>query len=87
MLPDCANLISIMNSLITANPFFSTNIILNQGSYLNSLEEIQRISSLLNEQSLSDKLAMSLLNESSKIFFPDIYGPLSEYSGVFPVKQ
>ena len=86
VLPDLANLLSIMNSLITANPYFSTNVILNQGSYLSSLQEIQRISSLLNEQSLSDKLALNLLNESSKVFFQDTYGPLSTYFGVIPVR-
>ena len=86
MLPDLTNLLKMMNDLISANPYFSTNVILNQGSFLSSIEEIQRISSLLNEQSLSDKLALSLLNESSKVFFPDIYGPLSTYSGVIPVK-
>ena len=76
-----------MNSLITANPYFSTNVILNQGSYLSSLQEIQRISSLLNEQSLSDKLSLRLMNESSKVFFPDTFGPLSTYSGVTQVKR
>ena len=86
VLPDLSNLFSIMNSLITANPYFSTNVILNQGSYLSSLQEIQRISSLLNEQSLSDKLSLRLMNESSKVFFPDTFGPLSTYSGVITVK-
>ena len=88
ILPDPSYpLLTVMNDLITANPYFSTNVILNQGNYLSSLGEILRISSLINEQSLSDKLALTLLNESSKVFFPDTYGPLSSYSGVNSVKK
>ena len=84
VLPDASNLFIAMNDLISANPYFSTNIILNQGSYLNSLEEIQRISSLFNIKSQSDKL--SIINYGDKrlteLAFPQIYGPSAEYVGV-----
>ena len=83
--PDMSNIFTITNDLISGNPRSSTNIILNQGSYLSSLEVIQGISSLLNDQSLSDKLG--LMSNKSTIFFPRIYGPLSAYSGVTPVSS
>jgi hypothetical protein len=69
-----------MDKLVLADPFFSTNIILNQGSYLNSIQIIQKISSLLNVQSYSDKLGL-LMNKSS-IPFPQTYGQMANYSGV-----
>jgi len=80
VLPDLTDLDTIMEKLITADPYFSTNIILNQGSYLNSIQIIQTISSLLNTQSYADKLGL-ILNKSS-IAFPEIYGPMKNYSGV-----
>ena len=78
--PDLTNLETIMDKLVLADPFFSTNIILNQGSYLNSIQIIQKISSLLNVQSYSDKLGL-LMNKSS-FPFPQTYGPMANYSGV-----
>ena len=86
VLPDMTSFLANMNDLISANPYFSSNVILNQGSYLSSLEEIQTIASLLNHQSFSDKLALNL-NDSSTLFFPSIYGPLANYSGVIPVNN
>ena len=83
VLPDYANLQTTIDQLISKNPLFSTNIILNEGSYLLSIQEIQRLSSLLNEQSLSDKLGL-ILNGNAPIF-PQTFGPLSNYSGVIPV--
>ena len=53
---------------------------LNQGSYLNNIQIIQTITSLLNIQSYSDKLG-AILNKSS-IAFPQIFGPMADYSGV-----
>ncbi len=47
------------------------------------IQEIQRISSILNEQSLSDKLGL-ILNGNAPIF-PQTFGPLSNYTGVTPV--
>jgi hypothetical protein len=85
VLPNFSNLQTTIDQLISKNPLFSTNIILNEGSYLLSIQEIQRISSLLNEQSLSDKFGL-ILNGNAP-FFPQTFGPLSNYSGVFPVKK
>ena len=84
VIPDYANFQTTIDQLIQQSPLFSTNIILNQGSYLLSIQEIQRISSLLNEQSLSDKLGL-IMNGNSSINFPQKFGPLSYYSGVIPV--
>jgi len=83
VLPDFFEIDMTINQLINKSPYFSTNIILYEGSYLLSIQEIQRISSLLNEQSLSDKLGL-ILNGNAPIF-PQIFGPLSTYSGVSAV--
>jgi hypothetical protein len=83
VLPDYSNLETTIDKLVSKNPLFSTNIILNEGSCLLSIQEIQRITSLLNEQSLSDKLGL-ILNGNAPIF-PQTYGPLLNYSGVIPV--
>jgi len=83
--PDLSNLQTIINQLMTQNSSFNTNVILNEGSYLLSIQEIQRISSLLNEESLSDKLGLILYGHAT-ICFPQTFGPLSNYSGVVPVK-
>jgi len=80
VLPDFTNFESIKDKLISADPIFSTNVILNQGSYLNNIQIIQRITSLLNIQSYSDKFG-AILNKSS-IAFPQIYGPMADYAGV-----
>jgi hypothetical protein len=77
------NLTSLMNDLITDNPLSDTNIILYEGSFKESGQEIQRISSLLNDQSFSDKLGLILKGDSP--IFPQLYGPLSNYFGVIPV--
>ena len=81
--PDFSNFQTEIEQLITQSPLFRTNIILNEGSYLQSIQEIQRISSMLNEQSLSDKLGL-ILNGNAPIF-PETFGPLSNYTGVSPV--
>ena len=81
--PDFTDINIIKDKIITADPYLSANIILNQGSYLSSVQIIQTISSLLNDESFSDKLAM-ILNKSS-IAFPEIYGPMANFSGVIPV--
>ena len=81
---DSSNLQTIIDQLITKNPYFSTNKILNEGSYLLTIQEIQRITSLLNEQSLSDKFGL-VLNKNAFANFPETFGPLSNYSGVTPV--
>ena len=55
---------------------------------LERIAEIQRISSLLNLQSLEDKLGImgqSKKSQNNKIIFPNVYGPLSEYAGITPV--
>ena len=81
--PHETNLTSLMNDLITENPSFGSNINLYEGSFLKSIQEIQRISSLLNDQSLSDKLGLILKGDAP--IFPQTYGPLWNYSGVMPV--
>ena len=81
--PNETNLEIIMNNLISEDPSLQTNIILNEGSLVASIQEIQRISSLLNYQSLSDKLGL-ILTEDAPIF-PQSYGPQSNYSGVIQV--
>jgi len=80
---DETNLISIMNDLIEENPLLDSNIILNEGIFVNSIQEIQRISSLLNDESISDKLGLILKGDAP--IFPQTYGPLWNYSGVIPV--
>jgi hypothetical protein len=82
--PDLINLQIIKEKLILADTQFIDNIILNEGNYLNSIQVLQSISSLINDQSLSDKLGL-ILNENVTIKFPEIYGPLSNYAGVSPV--
>jgi hypothetical protein len=59
------------------------NIKLNEGPYMESIKEIQCISSLLNIQSLSDQFGLILSGNQPK--FPQTYGPLSNYSGVIAV--
>lgn len=79
------NFTATINKLISEDSNFQTNIILNEGSFLASIQEIQRISSLLNYQSLSDKLGL-VLNRNAPTF-PQLYGPLSNYSGVKAVNK
>ncbi len=81
--PHETNLTTLMNDLITENPLLDSNVILYEGSFKESIQEIQRISSLLNDQSLSDKLGLIL--EGDAPIFPLTYGPLWNYSGVMPV--
>ncbi len=76
---DRDNFTNTVSKLISHDPFFETNRILNEGSYLSSLQEIQTISSLINDQSLADKFGLisSLKNTS---LFPQTFGPLFKYS-------
>jgi len=77
----------IMEKLIASDTSFTINQILNEAAYLSSIEEIQSISSLLNDQSLSDKLGLLLGNEKNPGIFPQTFGPLFNYSGVRPVSK
>ena len=64
------------------------NYMLDSLTNLERIAEIQRISSLLNLQSLEDKLGImsqSKKSQNNKIIFPNVYGPLSEYAGITPV--
>ena len=83
--PDERNLILNMDKLTSIDPKFESNIILNEGSYIGSIQEIQRISSILNNPSLSDKLG--LITNDNQPTFPKTYGPLANYSGVTPVNN
>jgi len=78
ILADRNNFTNTLSKLISRDPLFETNRILNEGSYLSSLQEIQTISSLLNDQSLADKFGLisSLKNTS---LFPQTFGPLYKY--------
>jgi hypothetical protein len=79
ILADRNNFTNTLSKLISHDPLFETNRILNEGSYLPSLQEIQTISSLLNDQSLADKFGLisSLKNKS---LFPQTFGQLFKYS-------
>jgi hypothetical protein len=81
ILADRDNFTNTLSKLISHDPLFETNRILNEGSYLPSLQEIQTISSLLNDQSLADKFGLisSLKNTS---LFPQTFGPLFKYSTI-----
>jgi len=74
--------------LISSDSSFLTNILLHEDSSRNleSLQEIQIITGLLNQQSLSDQLGLMKFNNKSDLTFPPIYGPLANYEGVLPVK-
>ena len=55
---------------------------------MSSIQIIQKLASLLNEQSYSDKLGLILnQNSSSTIAFPQIYGPMANFSGVNAVNK
>jgi len=77
------NLTTLMDKLILGDTSFETNIILHEGSFQSSIQEVQRVASLLNEQSLSDKLGLILAGKET--IFPQTYGPLKDYTGVMPV--
>ena len=83
VLPDKRNLELTIEKLISDDPLFSLNIILNEGSYLKTLEEVQVTAGLLNDQSLSEKA--SLISSGQAPIFPQTFGPLSNYSGVLSV--
>ena len=85
ILADRNNFTNTLSKLISHDPLFETNRILNEGSYLSSLQEIQTISSLLNDQSLADKFGLisSLKNTS---LFPQTFGPLFKYSLIRTVR-
>jgi hypothetical protein len=81
--PHETNLTSLMNDLITEDPSSDSILIIYEGSFKERSQEIQRISSLLNYQSLSDKLGLILKGDAP--IFPQTYGPLWNYSGVIAV--
>ena len=81
--PNDANFTVTIDKLITRDSKFETNVILSEGSFISSVQEIQTISSILNAQSLSDKFGLILAGSGES--FPKIFGPMSNYSGVKPV--
>ena len=83
--PDLTDLNVTIEKLVLDDPFFATNIILHEGSYLRVIQEIHVISSLLNIHSLSDKLGF--IRTGKNYVFPQTYGPLSNYSGVQAVND
>ena len=58
VIPDVTKLNVVIKKIIDADPYFISNIILNEGSFSESIQELQSISALLNERSLSDKLGL-----------------------------
>ena len=80
---DETDLILNMNKLISIEPTFESNIVLNGGAFLGNVQEIQMISSLLNIPSYSDK--MGLIMTGMQPLIPQVYGPLANFSGVIPV--
>ncbi len=85
ILADRDNFTNTLSKLISHDLLFETNRILNEGSYLQSLQEIQTISSLLNDHSLADKFGLisRLKNES---LFLQTFGPLFKYSSIRNVR-
>ncbi len=83
--PDTRNLPTTITNLIRKEPTDKLNIILNEGFLIESTQEIQRISSLLNAQSLSDKFGL-ILSKNAPLY-PQVYGPLMNFSGVIEVKK
>jgi len=79
ILSDRNNFTNTLSKLISRDPLFETNRILNEGSYLPSLQEIQTISSLLNDQSISDKFGLISSFKNTSLF-PQTFGPLFKYS-------
>ena len=80
-----ANLETVIGKLTLPDLNYDSNVILNEGAYLQSLQVIQGISSLLNQQSLSDKYGLIMKDNSKAYLFPNTFGPLSYFSGVKPV--
>jgi hypothetical protein len=90
VIPDITkNLNFVEERLISSDSMFITNILLNEDSSrsLISMQEIQIISGLLNQQSLSNQFGLIKFNNKTYLTFPSIYGPLAYYEGVFPVKH
>ena len=72
--PDTQYLENTTEKIISGDPFFSTNVILNKGSYSESIQEIQSLASLLNVKSSSDKYGLVLQrNSSSNLILTRIY--------------
>jgi len=82
--PNVSYLQCIQEKLIQADTSLTVNKILNEGDYLKSVQILQSLSSLINDQSLSEQFGL-ILNENSTVRFPKKYGPLSNYTGVSPV--
>lgn len=80
VIPDLLNITSMIAYLISGQTSFISNQILSRGSFLTSIQELQKIASLLNQQSLSDTYGL-ILNGYSTIF-PQKYGPLANYDGI-----
>ena len=66
VIPDVTYLDAAIQKTTASDPYFASNVILHEGSFLSSLQELQKLASLLNERSLSDKLGL-ILNTTGKI--------------------
>ena len=79
------NLTNTITKLINGDPLFQSNVILNEGSYLSCVQEIQTISSLLNDHSLSDKFGLVSHEKKDLPLFPQTFGPLFKEFSIRPV--
>ena len=83
--PDVSNLKLIQDRLLLEDMTFIDYILLNEGDYLESIKIMQCLSSLVNDESLSDKLSLAMNVGNTQ--FPELYGPLENYQGVTPVSK
>ncbi len=75
----------IKEKLILNDLTFTMNKLLNEGDYLSSIQILQSLSSLLNGESLSDQIGLIRNDDNTLHSFPQIYGPMANYTGVTPV--
>ncbi len=78
VIPDLTNLTATMENLISNEPTFKSNTILNEGSFVSSIQEIQKISSLLNYESLLDRASLILTGNAP--IFPQTFDRVIDFS-------
>ena len=84
VIPDLTNLTATMENLISNEPTFKSNKILNEGSFVSSIQEIQKMSSLLSYESLLDRASLILTGNAP--IFPQTFDPVIYFSGLKTVK-
>ena len=73
VVPDVANLDTIIAKVIDGDPYFSSNVILHEGSFVASIQELQSVTALLNKRSLSDKMGLIAISTSESCFHPSSF--------------